>query len=648
MRLSANALWSTTCIEFAMGEQVIFDNGLIRTLQSRSCDQCFLRKSKCSRHVPCQSCNSHRRPCTYERQSQYRRRSHVVGSRRSRPTEISPSAIMIEELWFNHNAAEDDGSPDAILSPDAADRGIVIEAPALDEARTDELVSALGNIGSGIQDWINVGFPAGAHNASGVEFVAGSSPASLEEHFQEPFPNIGSTTWVPLLASAHNDTHQLMRYPFPDTIPRLITLFMEQLHPSMPVFKVSYIIDGIRNQRFLHDRSFSALLHGISALVVFQILQNSSRRRNESFRVEQAESLLAEAVRLHSHADLGESPMLNHVLTSMFLFGCQFCKGNHHAAKLRLREAVTLAETMGLDDPQTYTGISGGEKERRMRTYLCLTVIHRVYALQRECSLNDYLLTSRRLNTVQDMIKKVSISMDAADIRVMKALGHMVGLIEFVDSIFVRCWRSQCWTESNQTHVSSATVITLLQRYTAPIVIEDSSNEAQQADFLITRHWISYVLWALGQRHGYISKQSLVFQMRPDYALIIARDSIETCETVDIASLECHGVGLMEKLYDIVTCAIRTSRSSGCSTEESLSPSFPYQDRGFVESWSPPSEPNGGTAAFEWQQHERPTTSGMSVSEFANRYLAIFARFRGGNHPYLKPYMRLLCELDLP
>jgi hypothetical protein len=165
---------------------------------------------------------------------------------------------------------------------------------------------------------------------------------------------------------------------------------------------------------------------------------------------------------------------------------------------------------------------------------------------------SDYLLTSKRLHTVQDMVNQFSSGMDPSDLRVIKTIGHMVGLVDFVDSRFVRCWRNQCWTETNAFHVSAADICALLQRYTSLIMIEDSSNEAQRADYLITRHWICHVLWNVGSRHGYMLDASPMAQMRPDYALAIANDSIETCETFKMASLECHGVGLVSITSTII------------------------------------------------------------------------------------------------
>lgn len=35
-----------------------------------------------------------------------------------------------------------------------------------------------------------------------------------------------------------------------------------------------------------------------------------------------------------------------------------------------------------------------------------------------------------------------------------------------------------------------------------------------------------------------------------------------------------------------------------------------------------------------------------SPPDLLNRYLAVFAAFKGGKHPFLRPYVHKLCKLD--
>lgn len=159
-------------------------------------------------------------------------------------------------------------------------------------------------------------------------------------------------------------------------IETLVDVFLERLHPSMPFFKCCYLQQNIKLRRQECDPAFNALIHAICAMTLFQSVQTPDHPLFSN-RTQQAEALLARAVQLHGHSDFGETPVLENVLTSVFLFSCQFCRGNHNAARFRLREAITLAEIMQLGDLQTYGSLSIDERDRRLRTLLCLTIIER-------------------------------------------------------------------------------------------------------------------------------------------------------------------------------------------------------------------------------------------------------------------------------
>jgi hypothetical protein len=152
-------------------------------------------------------------------------------------------------------------------------------------------------------------------------------------------------------------------------------MFLDCLHASMPFFMRSYLVNGMTERRHHSSRAFNALLHAICALTLLQPVQGDQSLRQD--RAQRAEQLLATATNLHAHADFGQDPALEDVMTSVFLFGCHFCRNTHNAAKVRLREAVTLADVMGLYDPASYELVSIEEKDCRVRTVVLLTVIER-------------------------------------------------------------------------------------------------------------------------------------------------------------------------------------------------------------------------------------------------------------------------------
>jgi hypothetical protein len=118
----------------------------------------------------------------------------------------------------------------------------------------------------------------------------------------------------------------------------------------------------------------------------------------------------------------------------------------------------------------------------------------------------------------------------------------------------------------------------------------------------------------------------------------------------------------VEKLYDIATSAIHTLAMLRQAAVVSVSiPDAPVME---------PSSSDLDTVRFQPEvvdmaasrdhssqycqvyeaaaENSSPTeTAGVLSCDFVNRFLAIFASFRGGKHMYLRRYVQKLCELSL-
>ncbi|KAM0077274.1 hypothetical protein ACKRZS_010578 [Fusarium odoratissimum] len=441
------------------------------------------------------------------------------------------------------------------------------------------------------------------------------------------------------LQSLPSQNGRLDRLLDDSTIPQLIDVFLERLQQSMPFFTRSFLRQNIANQRHLHDRSFGSLIQAICSLVLLQPVQSQEKRPWPN-REARADAHLALAVNLHSQSDLGQSPTLETIMTSVFLFACQFCKGNFDAARFRLREAAALAEVMNLDKPESYGHIGETEKQRRLRTLISLTIIERIYSVQRDYIPGLKLLSRNKLQELQNAIASSDDRGESENIIAMEGISSMLEQVDFIDSDIIKCWKGLCWEEEAPTHVTRSTILTLLRRYRIPPQfsgLSDLDTHAQHADILVTRHWIRIKLWSLAVSHGYIETQSDDEEFRNEYALAIASEALDTCSQFDMTSLEVHGVGLVEKLSDIATCAA-LQVSSPCA---GYSPTQDYPinaDSSSIDtSETPP-------------QQDSPNTRSSSAiymsgaEEVLNGYLSLFASFRRGKHPFLKPYMRLLVN----
>jgi hypothetical protein len=154
---------------------------------------------------------------------------------------------------------------------------------------------------------------------------------------------------------------------------------------------------------------------------------------------------------------------------------------------------------------------------------------------------------------VFNLVKQGYTNYDQREKNIMAGLNDMIELVDFIDDRVVRCWKNQCWLQDNpQRHVSRATVCSLLRRYSCPAVqprhIQGNLGDVQYVDILVMRHWIRNILWNLGHGHGFMDEASADVEMRPSYSLVIASDTVETCEQFSISSLEVHGLGLVSLL----------------------------------------------------------------------------------------------------
>lgn len=196
-----------------------------------------------------------------------------------------------------------------------------------------------------------------------------------------------------------------------------------------------------------------------------------------------------------------------------------------------------------------------------------------MYSIQRDCPLYPHSLTARSIHAVLALVLQGYTHYDRPEeTTIMAGLSDMIALVDFIDDRVVRCWKNRCWLESTNAresesegegdqpqHVSRATVCALLRRYSLPMVpprpigggsVSDV-HDVQYVDILVTRHWIRNMLWNLGQGHGFMDETSADVEMRPSYTLVIARETIETCEQFSMSTLEVHGLGLVSFLFSI-------------------------------------------------------------------------------------------------
>ncbi|EHK48440.1 hypothetical protein TRIATDRAFT_191111, partial [Trichoderma atroviride IMI 206040] len=497
------------------------------------------------------------------------------------------------------------------------------------------------------------GFPWGG---SFIDFAA--LPPVIDINFQDNNTNPTSTRPYDLAA----------RDQFGGTIPHWpgyiseaslipwMDVYFDRLHPTMPVLNRSTLFTKMYLQEHRHNPLFGSMILALCAFAITQPIFISERPTSSS-RERQAKLLMNEAMKMRSFFDFGERPTLEAVMTSFFLFGSLFGTNQHNAAWLRLRETIDLAQTMGLDDSNAYQGALGEETDQNLRAYMVLFITERAYSIQKRHPItlkqmrdsvpciSDDLLSSSSHGLLSGMI--VFNEKDAAALMGLSALMQLFSAIQDEN---IDCWNATCAATRGGCPKSNEETVLLvyekleraqgrhLYSHYDRLILDDQPLDdvagdvlngqtivTQHADILVTQKWLQNRLWYLCLAHNLLKLQSPHPELQFDYAVHLAESTLALCQKLPLSFMEAHGVGLIEKLYDISTTAVTVLGNPAYPMER------PSPNAALLQ---PSISLDNGKQGVETAQHK-----------LIYQYFKVFSILRGGNHPYLAKYVAHLHSL---
>ncbi|CAD0114541.1 unnamed protein product, partial [Aureobasidium uvarum] len=365
-----------------------------------------------------------------------------------------------------------------------------------------------------------------------------------------------------------------------------IDIYFKRLHPTVPVLSRTMIYQEMLLRTHHHNPQFGAMLLALCAFAMTQPVQIHEVASTPSRSV-QARMLLEESIKMRMTVDFGENPSVYMILTSFFIFACLFGNGQHKAAHHRLREAVDLANSLSMHLPQAYDSLDLETREQWLRTYLVLSVTERAYALQKRHSIgfrgspavNAYFMRAFGSSAS-------SMNQDQTDTIGMTGLLYLMETFDAIDESVVECWAGYCKYSDGRCETfdrRQAIRMFRAQRRAREgcligcLSFEPSTSllplqqllESQQADISVTQFWLTNRLWELCMSHGLLLDSSDHAELRFDFAYHIANELLSTCDVLNLASMEVHGVGLIEKVYDIAMSVVKAMNSSSQMTLDS-------------------------------------------------------------------------------
>ncbi|KAL9124395.1 MAG: hypothetical protein Q9217_006271 [Psora testacea] len=321
----------------------------------------------------------------------------------------------------------------------------------------------------------------------------------------------------------------------PELIDACAESFFVHVYPIMPILH--------RDQWQNVTRSMGQFVEAyclVAALCAFMLIQPGVASHVHSPVEERSRSitdpemgiaLMEEVGRVRKAYDYIENPTVQTVIISFFLFGSSFGLNKHNAAWFHLREATAFTQLLGMQDENTYSFGNVVENARKRRLFWLLA-----YALQKHRPLT--LHATIGLPTV-----------DADSSASTTGFIHLVNLYQHFDDTFIGLWNK------SRTDCSTFWLAQLQQQLTEVLPAYIDTTESQAADLGISQQWLRTIVWQLSITNGYLSVTSPDSAMTFGYPIEIAKDLVAVTQHLSKPSMEVHGIGLIEKVFDI-TCTL--------------------------------------------------------------------------------------------
>lgn len=467
----------------------------IPTTNNRACDCCNRRKVKCDRGQPCQSCFRAELACTY---ATIPRKRGPKG-----PAAKRIYAIKQDQLQTRETAAR------ATLEEAGKPRNYS-RSPSSD---ADEQVNTT--------DSLLLPFIPPSSSVGDVQF----DPTSLFTSFLrfDHAPDIHSEIFEP---------HPMLAR---SSIDGCLELFFKNMYPIMPILHRESF--AVRLANYQSEPELYALVCSLCAMTMIQLFTTPGNHSDLLSPI--CEALISESLRARKYCDYIGSTSTETVLTSFFLF-CSYGnleKNNH--AWYYLRESISFAQSIGMDDEKSYINLDVVEGQQHRRIFWLLFITERAYALQRHRPLG-----------LRKTISLPSPDDSRVDPTLLNNFITLAMLFQNVDHSFL-----DLWNEGDDSEFSDSMTLKLHQQLRSTIPPVTDAIRIQKADILVSQQWLHLLVWQLSLIKGCLSSMAPVETMRLQFPVTIAKSVLDVTSRVSVNDLEAHGIGMQEKLFD-VGCAL--------------------------------------------------------------------------------------------
>ncbi|TDZ61448.1 putative sucrose utilization protein SUC1 [Colletotrichum trifolii] len=367
-------------------------------------------------------------------------------------------------------------------------------------------------------------------------------------------------------------------------IPQLVELYYEHIYPIMPLIYMPAVRETISRPNM--TPSEKNLIYAMCALTSMHMSGKSIGAPGPTSWEVVGRFFLDETISTRQSYDFLEDLSLSAVISSFYLSTSFFEINQSRKSWYYLREALTNAQDLGLQDDSTYYGLSREETLCRQRVFWILFVTERSFAI-----LRNKPITFKRTPS----LPTTRHPYEGPDIHA--GFLQLVSSYTPLDESFVTAWN-----EGSDPRVSATTFLALQNLLSLPPAFLRPRNargspsaqqqqfvgsfgaasagresgapeptDIQKADLLITQQWLRLIVWQSSMRQGLLSwtnpaesgggvssgssvggGNSMCFS----FPLTVARDTASILASLPSKAVEVHGMGIMEKIFEIGTWCV--------------------------------------------------------------------------------------------
>ncbi|KAH7139943.1 fungal-specific transcription factor domain-containing protein [Dactylonectria estremocensis] len=496
----------------------------------QACDNCRCRKIKCDRGSPCNHCVATALPCQY---------LHVIRRKGAR------RGIGRRLAQLKRGQTELDGNYFETLTLDLSE-------PAWRDERARQSTPQTRRDGVPVR--LAVSPPTAESATSRSTAITTTTPTAIE-----PDSSINSEISLitpisladtTLLSDPASQNRQLCA-----SLVAHVHVFLKHLFPIMPVIHGDEILADAAQPEKLSPSRYALVLAICAATRIQLKLDNGENSSGTGPGADippepplRGEMLLEFAENSLRQISVIDDFTLDSTLASFFIFAAHGNLNNPRNAWFYLSQSISLAHALNLTREAGYVDLAEKERETRRRVFWLLFVTERTFALQH-----------RRPVMLRSRVPKPRAVDSDCPVVMHDFLNH-IRLFELLPCALYD------WDPQGDDYQSDdVSLANKINTRLCAIQADTSFIESQRFDTLITQQWLRVSMWRL----AFGTKPSFAYSREIHLPLGLPIDAgkmvMGGLYSAGQLSMDCHGIGMEQKLFDIGVGLADTAQLHGQS-----------------------------------------------------------------------------------